>query len=40
MNPLGGLLVGFAALVLILSLSVHKIDEGHVGVYYRVRVRL
>lgn len=35
MSTLGGLLVGFAALVLILSLSVHKIDEGHVGVYYR-----
>ena len=39
MNTLGGLVVGFAALAMILSLSIHKIDEGHVGVYYRVRKR-
>lgn len=35
LNILGSILVLCCALVLLVSLSVHKIDEGHVGVYYR-----
>ena len=35
MNIAGGLLVLGSGLALLISLSIHKIDEGHVGVYYR-----
>ncbi len=35
-NVAGIVLATLASLVLIISLSVHKIEEGHVGVYYRV----
>ena len=32
---MGGVLAGLGVVAVLLSLSVHKIDEGHVGVYYR-----
>jgi len=35
MNPVGHVLLGFGVLGFIISLSIHKIEEGHVGVYYR-----
>ena len=35
MNIVGGIVIAVSALVLIVSLTIHKIDEGHVGVYYR-----
>jgi len=35
MNSLGTVLLGICTLGLLTSLSIHKIDEGHVGVYYR-----
>ena len=36
MQPIGAVLLALAGLVFLLSLSIHKIDEGHVAVYYRV----
>ncbi len=36
MNPIGHVLLVFGILGFLISMSVHKIDEGHVGVYYRV----
>jgi len=35
MSLAGSFLVGLAAMLALLSMAVHKIDEGHVGVYYR-----
>lgn len=35
MNSLGTVLIALAAFGLIISSSIHKVDEGHVGVYYR-----
>lgn len=35
MNVLGSLLMLFGLIAFLFSLSVHKIEEGHVGVYYR-----
>jgi len=35
MNSAGAILLGVCILGLLTSLSIHKIDEGHVGVYYR-----
>lgn len=35
MNSGGAILLGVCILGLLTSLSIHKIDEGHVGVYYR-----
>jgi len=34
-NVVGGAIIACALLVLAISISIHKIDEGHVGVYYR-----
>jgi len=34
-NPAGKLALGFVAFGIFLNFSVHKIDEGHEGVYYR-----
>ena len=34
-NIAGGILIVVSVLVLLVSLTIHKIDEGHVGVYYR-----
>lgn len=38
-NVAGTILIAVAALALVISLSVHKIEEGHVGVYYRVNLK-
>lgn len=35
MNPIGHILAGLAIFAMLISLSIHKIEEGHVGVYYR-----
>jgi len=35
MNPIGHILLGVGILGFIISLSIHKIEEGHIGVYYR-----
>jgi hypothetical protein len=37
MQPIGSILIGLGVLVFLLSLAIHKVDEGHVAVYYRVR---
>jgi regulator of protease activity HflC (stomatin/prohibitin superfamily) len=34
-NIAGGILIVISILVLLISLTIHKIEEGHVGVYYR-----
>jgi len=39
-NVAGSVLIAVAALALLISLSIHKIEEGHVGVYYRVKFNL
>lgn len=35
-NVVGFLAAALIVLVAVISMCVHKIDEGHVGVYYRV----
>lgn len=35
MNPVGHIILGVSIIGLLISLTIHKIDEGHVGVYYR-----
>lgn len=35
MNLVGSILLGFGILSFLISISVHKIDEGHIGVYFR-----
>ena len=36
-NILGIIATGLAALAVTINFSLHKIEEGHVGVYFRVR---
>ena len=36
MNSAGVALIVLGIIALLISLSIHKIDEGHIGVYYRV----
>lgn len=35
MNPIGNIILAISITGLLISLSIHKIEEGHVGVYYR-----
>jgi len=35
MNSIGTVLLGICIMGLLSSLAIHKVDEGHVGVYYR-----
>ncbi len=36
MNPLIQIVVAVVLTLIITNLGIHKIEEGHVGVYYRV----
>jgi regulator of protease activity HflC (stomatin/prohibitin superfamily) len=35
MNSIGAVLMGVCIMGLLTSLSIHKVEEGHVAVYYR-----
>ena len=39
MQPIGSILIGLGVLVFLLSLAIHKVEEGHVAVYYRVNLK-
>jgi len=34
MNIAGGILIAISVLVLLISLTIHKIEEGHVDIYF------
>ncbi len=36
MQTVAAIVAGLGIFVFFVNLSIHKIDEGHVGVYYRV----
>ena len=38
MDTICTVLIALIGMVLFTNLGIHKIEEGHVGVYYRVRI--